>query len=156
MNIINKKLKKYTNKNWHKTDPPNQFPWVRIISKKMAQKRPTTLIRIQHLHNYCVIIIFFNIIILIYYYYTYYYYLLLSLLYGLLLSYYDYYYYFYTQLYRFCLHRHNSSRSKTAFACFFSRLCQAHATLLANAADSGRFHDDLLGICYIQFANWKP
>ena len=121
----------------------------------MAQKRPTTLIRIQHLHNYCVIIIFLNIIILIYYYYTYYYYyyLLLSLLYGLLLSYY---YYFYTQLYRFCLHRHISSRSKTAFACFFSRLCQAHATLLANAADSGRFHDDLLGICYIQFANWKP
>ena len=84
----------------------------------MAQKRPTTLIRIQHLHNYCVIIIFLNIIILIYY-YTYYYYLLLSLLYGLLLSYYYYYYYFYTQLYRFCLHRHISSRSKTAFACFF-------------------------------------
>jgi len=42
-----KKLKKYTIF-FHKTDPPNQFPWAWIISKKNPQKRPTTLIRIPH------------------------------------------------------------------------------------------------------------
>ena len=35
-------------KNWNKSNPPHHFPWAWIISENLKQKRPTTLIRIQH------------------------------------------------------------------------------------------------------------
>ena len=64
-NKLNNKLRNNLNqfqnnnkkKNWkihqtkkiNKTDPPNHFPWVWIISEnKHQQKRPTTLIRTPH------------------------------------------------------------------------------------------------------------
>ena len=44
-----KKTENTPNKKINKTDPPNHFPWVWIISEnKHQQKRPTTLIRTPH------------------------------------------------------------------------------------------------------------
>ena len=59
-NKLKTNLKHFNNlnkikKNWkihhfffYKTDPPNQFPWVWIISEKNLQKGPTTVIRSQN------------------------------------------------------------------------------------------------------------
>ena len=65
-NLNNLNIKKWKNtpkKIGTKPTHPINFPGSESFQKKMAQKRPTTLIRIHHLHNYCVIII------IIYYYY---------------------------------------------------------------------------------------